>query len=226
MLAQGGESLSEGDAVRLLRSPHCSAQVVEALAGSTWVRGSRVVLVQLLRHPACPRPFAWDVLPHLGWSDLLSVAREPRGAPPIRRQAERKLIERMPHLAVGERVALARRAPRRVLGAMLKESEERCVQALLDNPCFTEEDAIRVVASNGKARCVVAVLRHRRWGRQAAVVSAGLRSAAVPLGVALGLAASLPAGELERIVGAGEVSEIIRETVRRLLHRRECGECE
>lgn len=224
-LVLAGETPNEGEAVRLLRSPHCPAQAVEVLADSSWVRGSRAVLVQLLRHPACPRPFAWDVLPHLGWADLLSVAREPRGAPPIRRQAERKLVERLPHMAAGERVALARRAPRRVTAAMLREGEERCVQALLDNPCFTEDDAVRLVASNGHAPCVVAVLRHVRWGRQPAVVSAALRAPAVPLGVALGLAATLPVRELERILAVGEVSEILRDKVRVLLHRRGEGEC-
>lgn len=219
-MLESGSPVEEGAALRLLRSPHCPARAVELLALQSSLRRSQRLVTEILRHPACPRTFAWDALPTLGWRGLLSVARDNRTSPPIRRQAERKLAERISHLTLGERVALARQATRSLLPALARDGNPRCVRALLDNPRFTEEDAVRLVATAARPAVLSEVLRHPRWGLDRAVVRAAIRSPEVPLGIALGLAAALPVNELELVLRRGEVGDSLAAEITKLVERR------
>jgi len=214
-----GRELPEGELLRLLRSPQCPAALVERLAGCRWVLRLRRPLAAMLRHPACPRTFAWDALPRLGWNDLLAVSRDPRASPAVRKQAERRLVERLPKLSVGERVTIARTAPRGILAAVVKCAEERSLAALLDNPQLTEVDALRIMATCERPGCLVEVLHHRTWGVRSSVVRAALRNRALPLGVALGLAAALAPGELRALVESDDLSAELQGRVSELLAR-------
>jgi hypothetical protein len=216
----GGEELPEGALVRYLRSPSCPRRLVEKLAVLRWVRASRVLPQLLLRHRGCPRAFAWETLPRLGWHDILAVVRDPRTAPAIRRQGERKLIERLRNLTTGERTSLARLATRAVIAAMLADDFPACVQALLDNPQFTEGDAVRLLTVTRSKECAAAVVRHPRWGASRAVVTAAVRCDALPLGVALGLLVVLPKTRLEETARAPDVPAALRDAALELVSRR------
>ena len=219
VLDAGGEP-DEGVLTKLLRRPGCPGEVIDRLGRCRWLLGSPRPLQLFVRHPRCPSRFAWEALPRLGWHDLVEVARDPRTAPAVRKQAERKLIERVATLTLGERTALARVAPRGVLAALLASTEPTCIAALLDNPKFTESEALRLFATNRNSEALLTVLRHPVWGRRLELVRAAIRNDAVPLGVALGLLASLPVPELARVAGASGVRFALRSAARRLAARR------
>ncbi len=215
-----GEAVDEAALTASLRSPHCPAALVDLVILTQWPRASRRVARLLVCHPACPRTFTWDILPSLGWHDLMEVARSVRTPPAVRRQAERKLLQRLPKLTVGERTALARAAPRTVIEPLLGSADPACIRALLDNPRFGETDAVRLVNENGSAACVLEVIRHRRWGRSREVTRAALRHAALPLPVAMGLMASAAAVELSALAGSEGTPPALRSAAAELLRHR------
>ncbi|HVN31424.1 MAG TPA: hypothetical protein VMT45_05520 [Thermoanaerobaculaceae bacterium] len=219
LLESGGEP-REGELTRLLRRPGCPGVVVERLSKCPWVLTSHRVLQLVVRHPRCPRHFAWDALPRLGWHDLLEVGRDPRTQPAIRKQSERKLIERIVNLTLGERTALARQAPRALIAILLTDEQPVCVEALLSNPQFTEMEALRLLNSNRNPKCVLVLLRHPVWGRRPEVLRSAVRSRIVPLGVALGLLALLPETELVGLATSAEVDGRLRDAANRLLSQR------
>lgn len=219
VLDAGGEP-DEGVLTKALRRPNCPGELVERLARCGWLLGSPRLLQLVVRHPRCPVHLAWEALPRLGWHDLVEVTRDPRTAPAVRKQGERKLIERLPILTLGERTALARVATRGVLGALLASAEPRCIAALLDNPQCTETEAVRLFNTNRNRECLLTVLRHPVWGRRLEVVRAAIRSETVPLGVALGLLTSLPAPELTRLARTSGVRSALRSAAQQLAARR------
>jgi hypothetical protein len=221
---QGGEEVPEGTLIRCLRSPGCPRELVEHLAACRWVRTLRRVPSLLLRHPGCPRSFAWEMIPRLGWHDVLQVARDPRTAPMVRNQCERKLRERIKSLTLGERTALARQATRGLIADLVADEAEACVQALLGNPQFTELDAVRLASANRQSACLLALLRHPRWGALRAVTSAAARSPALPLAVTLGLVATMSTPRIEELARAPGVAETIRDAARLLSQRRREGD--
>ena len=219
-LIESGGVPSEGELIKVLRRPTCPGVLVERLAACPWLLSSRRALQLVVRHPRCPRHFAWDVLPRLGWHDLLEVARDPRTSPAIRKQSERKLAERLNGLTLGERSALARQAPRSVVGVLLADEQPLCVEALVSNPHFTETEALRLLHGNRNPECVLVLLRHAVWGRKPEVLRAAVRSERVPLGVALGLLALLPETDMEALAASTEVRGPLRAAAARLLRRR------
>ena len=149
LLEAGGEP-EEGALARTLRRPSCPGELVERLSRCGWILGSPRLLKLVVRHPRCPRHFAWEAVARVGWNDLVEVARDPRTPPAVRAQCERKLIERVATLTLGERTALARVAPRSLIGVMIASEEPRCIAALLDNRLFTESDALRVLIAESE----------------------------------------------------------------------------
>ena len=172
-LEAGGEP-SEGDLTKVLRRSSCPGLLVERLVKCPWLLTSLHALQLIVRHPRCPRHFAWDALPRLGWHDLLEITRDPRTAPAIRKQSERKLGERVITLTLGERAALARQAPKSVVGILLTDDQPICVEALIGNPHFTEVEALRLLHTNRNPECVLLLLRHPVWGRRPEVLRAAV----------------------------------------------------
>lgn len=222
-LVLAGGRPTEGELIRALRSSACPGRFVEELAGCGWAIRSQRLLPLLVRHPACPRPFAWEAIPHLGWHDLVEVARYPRTSPPVRRQVERRLLDRIPQLTGGERVALARRATRGVIVGLLSVPEPGCIRALLDNPQLTETDTVRLLTVNESGECLAAVVRHRTWGQSRTVVKTALRQKRLPLGLALGLLVSLSSRELAELADSPDVSARIRVAAAELVAYRSRG---
>jgi len=219
LLESGAEPI-EADLLKALRRTSCPGRLVELSIRCKAVRGSQRLLPLLVRHPSCPRQFAWEALPRLGWRDLVEVTRDPRAAPAVRRQSERKLLDRVKTLTLGERAALARLAPRSVIAALLGDDSPVCIEALLSNPQFTEGDALRLLQTSQNPACLVLLLRHPNWGSRHEVLHAAVRCDRVPLGVALGMVASLPIAELKLLASAADGRERVREAARALLQRR------
>ncbi len=215
-----GQEPEEMSLLRVLRRPECPRELIDRLCGCRWVARRRRIAGLVVRHPACKHHFAWQVLPFLGWNDLHEVCRDPRCAPAIRAQAERKLADRLGSMMLGERINLARMASRGVVRAMLADPEARCIEALIGNPHFTEDEAIRLLHANPNPECVMALLRHPTWGRRREVVRAAVRSPRLPLGQLLGLAATLGTAELANLVGSGDLPAALREVLAELLSSR------
>lgn len=204
-----------------MRRFECPRRLVEAVCAAPRSLRDRRVLALVVRHPACPQQVAWDALPGMLWRDLHQVCSDPRTPPGVRAQAERKLVERLPNLTLGERIALAKIATRGVIRALYAEAEPRCVQALLDNPLLTETDAMRLLNANPVTECLQALMRHPRWGQRPGLVRAAVRLPKLPLAMTLSLVVALPDHELANLVRAPEVSEPLRTAlVDLLIHRK------
>ncbi len=220
ILDSGGEP-DAGLLARVLRRPSCPREVVERLAGCRSLTRSKRLLQLAVRHPNCPRHLALEALPRLGWHDLIEGARDARTSPAVRKQSERKLAERIVTLTLGERTALARIAPRGVIPLLLPSAEPMCIAALLDNPKFTEPDALRLPGLNANPACVLVLLRHPVWGRRPGVAGAVVRCGGVPLGIGLGVRPVLPLAELRGVASSETASPELREAARALVGARE-----
>jgi len=71
---------------------------------------------------------------------------------PVRRVANRKILERLPHLASGERITLARFADRDLIPSLLKDPDRAVFSALLQNPRLLPEDLAAWIVGEPDAR--------------------------------------------------------------------------
>jgi hypothetical protein len=164
---------------------------------------------------------ARSLLSHLYWKDLLEVCVNLRVHPLIRRQSERMLQVRVERLTLGEKITLARRAPRGVVSSLIHSDDSRLLRALLGNPTLMEQDAVNIAGAAKPGGDVLAHLAgHSRWGVRRAVRQALIRNPRTPVPVALGLIGGLLRRDLQELIRDASAPKIVRVGAERRLEER------
>ncbi|MEE4272184.1 MAG: hypothetical protein V2I67_10945 [Thermoanaerobaculales bacterium] len=218
VVQRGG--LDDLQLLEVLRSPYCSAQIAELVATDRKSLSMQSVREKLAGFPGLSNSRAMNLLGSLSWASLIAVAQSPRTPPLVRRQAERKLILQMPSLTRGEKIAVARRAHRALLPALIAGDDERILNALLDNPRMVENDLVVLITTGDPpVEFLTSVARHHRWGRSYRVRVALVEAPATPLPLALSVLVQLPKHEQRNLAGRTDLSERLRSAAEALAAR-------
>jgi hypothetical protein len=210
--------LTDDLALALLNRRDLPAQTVEQIGKITSALKSRKVCITLASHPHAPRRLSLRLIRQFYTFDLMHFALNPAVAAGLRRFAEDMLIARIPSMALGERLSLARRSPNIVAAALLLDKESRVFRTALDNGRLTEATVVKTLVRSGTtASFVEAVCRHSKWSVRREVRIALLRSQHTPLARALEFARTLPPPLLRDVLHASRLPEKIKEYLRRQL---------
>jgi hypothetical protein len=181
-----GAALDVSAAQAVLRNPHAGEDVVRLLATERRLLTSYEMRRDLALHAATPQPIALALVSGLYWRDLVAAGLDVRIRPVVRRFADQRLIERLPALAVGEKVSIARGASPHVMQVLRHDPTPRVIAALLDNPRLMEGDLLPLVSGEKAPGPVLAViLGHRKWGHRYPVRLAVVRNPRAPLALVL-----------------------------------------
>ena len=82
--------------------------MIERLLAVPEIAAAYEVRLEAARHPRTPQISALRFVPGLYWPDLLRIGLDIHLHPVVRRAAEQRIAERLPGLAVGEKIAIAR----------------------------------------------------------------------------------------------------------------------
>jgi hypothetical protein len=212
------DSLRPPDVGRILRNSHCSERIVRKLLGQTRLRAFYDVRRDLAQHPRTPTAQAMALVRGLYWRDLVAVSQDVRIRPTVRKAAERQLVDRLPGLAVGERVSIARRGSPALLQSLRHDPSPRVIEALMDNPRCSEGVLLPLAVAESAASPVLAALaRHRRWGVRYPIRVALCRNARTPVQVALSLLPMLKKTDLRAVTREPRVSPPVRRRAKLLL---------
>jgi hypothetical protein len=218
LVAAHGPRLTERDAAQALRHPHASEPMIVEILSSRVLMASRGIRRLVAGHPQTPRHDALHALDDLPWRDLLAIGRETRTPPPVRQAANRKLLDALRGMAVGEKVALARFAPPTLFPALFDEADRRVLEALLQNPRLTPEDVQRWLATGRPSpEGLEQLAAEGRWSSRPAVRSALLLHPATPRAAALALLSSASREELRRLCGTPGVDLLLAACAAELL---------
>jgi hypothetical protein len=218
------EHLDLGTARRVIRHPFATAAVLERLLAVPALRAVYDVRSRIARHRQTPLALAMRLVVDLYWRDLLEISINLRLATPLRRAAERYLIERMPRLATGERVALARRAGPRVLARLRQDTDERVIAASLSNPRMTEEIVLPMATNTTTPpRIIQQLATSDRWRNRYPVRQAMALNPQTPLVIQQTLIPTLRRGDLERVMRTPALSSVVHRWAHEALAERKGG---
>jgi hypothetical protein len=173
-------------ALVVLRNPHAGEEVIRLLADQRRLLSFYEMRRDLALHPATPQPIALALLATLFWRDLVTAGLDVRIRPVVRRAAEQRLIERLPSLAVGEKVTIARSASPHVLQTLRHDPTARVIAALLDNSRLVEADLLPLASGeNAHGPVLAVILAHRKWGNRYPIRAAVVKNPRTPLALAL-----------------------------------------
>lgn len=218
LLREQGDRLPAPSVRQALRNPHCSAEVVDLLASQPRLLSFYEVRRDLALHPKTPEVLALKFVPGLFWRDLMTLGLDTRLRPTLRRAADLQLLARVSQLAVGERVALARRASASILAQLRNDPNPRVIGALLDNPRLTEGILAPMLASASTPPPILDLIAgDRRWGVRYALKVALARNPRTPLETVLRLLAALRKPDLKAVASDPRLPEPARFRARLLL---------
>jgi len=175
-------------------------------------------------HPHTPRSEGFRLLRELYLMDLVQFAISPGVLPDMKIKAEGQVITKLPQLPLGQKIALARRAPARIAGALLAEGHPPVVKAALSNPNLTEAQVLRVLSRNKLPAVVVqSIARDAKWGHVYNVRIALIRQPSTTLTTVLAFLPALTISDLRELVAPGILPENLRHylqaEIRRRLHK-------
>src|SRR5947209_5912123 len=110
--------LSPEGVQQALRNPYVTAEVIGELAAQSRLLSFYEVKRELTRCRATPQMLALRLIATLFWADLVAIGLDTRLHPRVRHAADRQLTARLPALAAGEKIAIARRAAPTVLAQL------------------------------------------------------------------------------------------------------------
>jgi hypothetical protein len=220
-----GRNLDEMEVVQVLRSPFCTPQIAERIASNPGLMGTHEVREKLAGFPGFTFGRALDLLATLPWTSLLSLAQSPRTPPTVRRQAERKLIAQLASMALGEKIALARRAHRALFQALISTADGQVLCALLNNARLVENDILVILnTSEPPLEFFSELASHRKWGPYIRVRRTLVVCPHTPLPLALSVLVQLSVAELRRTLEYPDLSEDVRDAAQSLLEREATGQ--
>jgi hypothetical protein len=153
----------------------------------------------------------------------MAIGLDTRLHPRLRRAADQYLLARLPALAVGEKVSLARRAAPAILVQLRRDPTPRVIAALLDNPRLTEGTLSPLVhGETTPAPVLELIAADRRWGNRYPLRLALVRNPATPLSAALRLVPALQKPDLRAVAADPRLSEPLRRRARLLLGDLKC----
>jgi hypothetical protein len=213
--------LEEEQLLLLLRRLDLDAGVLAEVADRPrWVARYRVKAA-LVIHPRTPKTVALNLAKHLFWRDLTRMVSNLLVDAAVRRMAEVLLRERLPEISLGERIALARVAPREIIKALRLDPAERVIAALLDNPRATEEDLVAMASSNRTRSAILALLaRSEKWIARPAVRLALIKNPTTPAAAAMSLLPGLNEHNLKGLAGNAQAPAGVRRAALKLVEER------
>ena len=195
---------------QVLRNPFVDSDTIQELSTIRLLITSRPVQAAIARHFRAPERVAMRFIPNLFWRELLDITVDVRIRGPVRRVAERQMLERLPRLTVGERVALARRAPATTGRALARSADLRVLGALLGNPRTTVQSLMPLLShEEASPRALGEVAAHPRWGVRYDVQVALCRNPQTPFSEIFRLLPRLSRDDLEGIVAISQHSGVV-----------------
>jgi hypothetical protein len=206
----------------LLERKDLSGSLVEEIAKRKAWRGSYRVRRALAAHPHTPRSVALRALRDLHLMDLVRISMLPSSSGELRRMSEERILAQLPQLPLGQRLMLARRGSARVAAGLILCGPENVARIALDNPFLNESQLLKTLSVQSlPARIVAGIARHEKWSKLVNIRVMLLRHAHLPNERAAALASDLPRRDIEDLLGLSQLSDGIRDRLRRELARRD-----
>jgi hypothetical protein len=217
-------ALDETQLCLMLDRKDLPAEILEEVARRKPLLKNYRVKRALAFHHHTPRLAGLRLIRELHLMDLVQLALLPGTPAELKRAAEDQLIARLPQLPLGHKVALARRGPARVAGALLAEGHKQAVDVVLDNPNLTEAQVLKALSREKLPISVIpAIAQHRKWSCTYNVRLALVRHPGSTLSTVLSYLSELTVSDLRELVAPGIVSERLRKYLQAEIHRRMCA---
>jgi hypothetical protein len=210
-------TLSEGEALAILRHPHCDAPICQAIAQNQRLTGFYSIRLRLVEHRSTPQAHAVKLVHYLHWPDMVRLSVDVRVASPVRRALDTQLLLRIDKLTLGEKVASAKRCSAALIKILLFDPDPKVFSALLLNQRVREDDLLLITGSDrASAEKLLLIAGDRKWSSRYAVRKALVLNPRTPRSTAASQLRFLTNRDLHQIHRHPSTSVYLRRCIERL----------
>ncbi len=131
------------------------------------------------------------------------------------------LLQRIQHLSVGERIAIALRGGQEIRSILLKDANKEVVLTVLKNPKMTETEVELVAHSrNVPEDALRMIYKNREWIKNYGITLALVNNPKTPTGISISLVNGLRTRDIAVLEKNKNVPDVIRAIAKKLLHIR------
>lgn len=141
-------SLLEDEALAVLDNQHCTAALCGIVARNQRLTAFYSVRLRLVQHRATPLTHSVKLVHYLHWPDLLQLSVNVTVPPQVRRAIDSQLLARLSKLALGEKIAAAKRCSAALIKVLLFDPDPKVFASLLVNQLVREEDLLLLATSD------------------------------------------------------------------------------
>ena len=205
-------ALNETHLVLLLERRNLPGAVLEQIAQQREWMASYPVKLRVATHPKTPRLVALPLVRQLYLFDLVNACLQPSVPNELKRLAEEQILSKLAQLPLGQKMALARRGPGRVVAALVAEGHEQVLPLALENSNLTEAHLLRTLSREELPESVPsAVAQHRKWSLVYNVRLALVRNPATPLARVLAFLPDLTLRDLSDLAALTTLAPSMRQ---------------
>jgi hypothetical protein len=215
-VAANAASLLEDEALALLDNAHCTAAVCQTLARNQRLTAFYSVRLRLVQHRATPLTHAVKLVHYLHWPDLLRLSVDVKVLPQVRRAIDAQLLARLPKVALGEKIAAAKRCSAALINVLLFDPDPNVFASLLINQLVREEDLLRFAGSESASAEKLRLLAgDQKWSYRYAIRRALVVNQSTPRSIAASQLRFLSGRDLRIIHSDPATSTYLRRCIER-----------
>jgi len=180
--ATENRNLNEDMALFIVKSRAAPAEALGVLAGDARFKGSYKIKLALAKNPRTPNRISLSLLKYLRVFDMADLTRNHHISAVLRQKAELSLMEKVPAMPSGVKIALSRRSSQRVLEVIMDRADGKVMGACLESPRLTEQHLYRLLLrQTTKPIIAKAVAGHPAWSLRYSIRLALIRNFHTPM---------------------------------------------
>jgi len=218
--------LTEDMAVYLARRHTTPPETLGFLAGDVRFRESYKLKLALCRNPRTPLRISLSLIKHLRIFDLADITRMQHLPVNLRQKVEMVILERIPAMPCGVKIALARRANSNIVMALMERGGRKVIATCLDSPFLTEGHIYRIISrSTTKQLVITMIAEHPKWSVRYDIRFGLIRNFYTPMAHVTRFIASMKTRDLKELYSDPKLPASTRPFIyRELMERDETAE--
>ncbi len=158
------KNLTEDMAVFIARRNAASQETLGFLANDVRFRGCYKLKLAICRNPKCPPRVSLALIKFLRIFDLSDITRSKHLPVILRQKIELLIMERIPTLPAGIKIALSKRANSTIILALMEKGEKRVIRTCLDSSVLTEENIYKIINRPATKPLIITMIsEHPKW---------------------------------------------------------------
>lgn len=206
-------SLASEPVISILIEDAAGPEIFRELYSSNM--GRPEILKLLMESPDLPSDLREEISRLLNLPLRFRLPSRPKSMDESRKQ---NLLQRLRHLSVGERIALALKGGQELRSILLKDANKEVVLNVLRNPKITESEVEMVAHSrNVPEDALRAIHKNREWTKNYNITLALVNNPKTPPGIGITLVTSLRVRDISILEKNRNVPEAIRTVAKKVL---------